>query len=343
MARGQTDPDNGPSKADEALQWFVLLRSGNATGAHRRQFLSWMGSDAMHRKEFQKLSKLWGDLDATKPLLHDELTRMAIDWKSEGQSLGSPTSHWNKGRLSMVLASLVLAVMAGGWWFTTGLEVREYVTAKGERRTVILADGSRMTMNTETVVAASFSRFRRAVELREGEALFAVEHEQRPFEVLAGSRLVRDVGTQFMVRRLNDDVTVTVVEGAVEVQRLPGAESSEPWQLVVAGEQVAYGRAGRLAPVRTVSVAATTAWMDGKVMFDDRPLSEVVQEVGRYQSGEIQILDPRIGALKISGVFGINDREGFFHALEQAVPIAVSRVNRNLVILESKRRPSDEG
>lgn len=342
MAGGHRESGSHESSADRAMQWFVLLQSGQATPADRLGFQQWIGADAGRRREFEKCSRLWGELDSARPLLREELARAALDWECAAERPGSRAVwSWSPVRFSSVLASLLVAVIAVGWWLTTGFETEEYRTAKGEQRTVILSDGSMVTMNTETVMAAEFSFLKRAIVLREGEALFAVSHEgRRPFEVKAGSRVVRDVGTQFVVRRQDERVTVTVVEGAVEVQRSDPAEQASSWQLIMAGEQVSYGPMGALSSIGRVSLTATTAWLEGKVLFEDRPLTEVIQEVGRYQTGEIRILDPRIGALKVSGVFGTSDRTGFLRALERAVPVVVSQVNGAVAVLEEPPRVS---
>lgn len=344
MAGAHIESGNHESSADRAMQWFVLLQSGQATPADRLEFQQWIGADAGRRREFEKCSRLWGELDSARPLLREELARAALDWERAAQHPGACRAvwGWRLARASVSLAALIVGLFAVGWWFTAGSGATEYRTAKGEQRTVILSDGSMVTMNTETVVDAEFSFFKRAVVLREGEALFAVSHEgRRPFEVKAGSRVVRDVGTQFVVRRQDENVNVTVVEGAVEVQRFVQPAPTQSWQLIKAGEQVSYGLTGELSSVSRVSLTATTAWLEGKVMFEDRPLTEVIQEVGRYQTGEIRILDPRIGALKVSGVFGTNDRTGFLRALERAVPVVVSQVNGAIAVLEESPRVSE--
>ena len=188
----------------------------------------------------------------------------------------------------------------------------EYRTAKGEQQTVVLSDGSTVRLDTATALTTNISMFIRTVVLHEGEAYFAVSHEQnRPFEVMAGNGVVRDVGTRFVVRREDEKVTVTVVEGAVDVQRLAKGVSTAQWQRLTAGEQVSYEQQRGPSSVEKISLATSTAWMEGKVIFEERPLSEVVREIGRYQAGEIRILDSQVAALKVSGVFGVNDREGF--------------------------------
>lgn len=344
MVGEQAESNNAASIAGQALEWFVLLQSGHATSADQGKWQEWVDADPMHRREFDRCCRLWGEMDSARPLLHEEIARVTREWERAAQC-PVDVSMWRHSptRLSAALTLLLAVVVAGGWWFATGVETTEYRTAKGERRMVTLSDGSMVTLNTDTVITAAFSRSRRAVVLREGEALFSVSHiGGRPFEVLAGNRVVRDIGTQFVVRRLGQSVRVTVVEGAVEVQRSEQAALDQLWQRLTAGEQVAYGQSGAISPVKTVSLAEATAWLDGKVVFEDRPLSEVIQEVGRYQRGEIRILDPQIGALKVSGVFGADDRTGFLNALERAAPVVVSRVNGEVVVLEEKRGISEK-
>lgn len=339
-AGAHTEPHRGSSVADEALRWFVLLQSGHAASADRQAFQAWMNGDASRRREFEECSRLWCELDSVKPWLREELAQASSNWTRAAQfSIARAVWRWP----AAVLTALLVLVVTGGWWFATGFEAAEYRTAKGERRTVILSDGSTVILNTETVVATAFSFTKRSVVLREGEALFTVSHaSSRPFEVLAGDRAVRDVGTRFLVRYHRQNVHVTVVEGAVEVPRFQEEAPTQSWQMLTAGEQVSYQEGGPLSPVTAVSPASMTAWVEGKVLFEARALSEVIAEMGRYHAGEIRILDPRIGALKISGVFGVHDREGFLAALEQVAPVAVSRVNSHLAILEQKVSASEK-
>lgn len=343
MPTWQSENSGTLSVADRALQWFTLLQSGDATGADRRRFRSWLVADARHRQEFETLSTLWADLDGVKLLLHDELTHAVLDEEAAARRQRYRTvRRWDAGWVSAALALCLLVIVTGGYWLFSP-EVMEYRTAKGEQQTVTLSDGSMVRLNTGTVLTTKISMLRRTVVLREGEAYFAVSHEQnRPFEVTAGSGVVRDVGTRFVVRRDDEKVTVTVVEGAVDVQHLAKGVSTAQWQRLMAGGQVSYEPQRGPSSIETVSLAASTAWMEGKVIFEERPLAEVVREIGRYQPGEIRILDPRIEALHVSGVFGVSDREGFLKALERAVPVKSSHVNRELIVLEQANDISEK-
>lgn len=328
--------DHQVSVADQALRWFVRLRSGDATVADQQQFQSWVRSAPSHQQEFEKVSRLWVDLDKAKPLLIEELNWVVADEIFESRRLRERHARrWITYGFSTALAASLVLFLAGGWWMASRPEITEYRTAKGEQRTVTLPDGSRMVLNTDTAVTTQLSASRRAVILHRGEAFFVVSHDKkRSFEVEAGSGVVRDVGTQFAVHRQPDRMTVIVVEGAVEVQGLSDKAGTEPWRLLTAGDKASYGEHGSRSPVEKIDIAASTVWMEGKVLFDQRPLAEVIQEIGRYQEGEIRVLDPRLNDLTVSGVFGVDDRDGFLRALEAAIPVKSTRVNTDLVVLE---------
>lgn len=335
----QATTDHRLSVADQALRWFVRLRSGDATVADHWQFQSWVKSASSHQQEFEKVSRLWTDLDETKPLLIEELNRVVVDGKPQPHlSRERHVGRWLRRRgLSTALAALLVLFIAGGWWVANRPEVTEYRTAKGEQRTIALPDGSRMVLNTDTAVTTHLSTFRRAVILHRGEAFFVVSHDKkRSFEVEAGSGVVRDIGTQFTVRRQSEQVTVIVVEGAVEVQGLSETDIA-PWRLLTAGDKASYGARGSISPIEKIDIAASTAWLEGRMLFDQRPLAEVIQEVGRYHNGEIRVLDSRLNGIKVSGVFAVNDREGLLKALETAIPVNFSRINEGLVVLEQKK------
>lgn len=329
-------PDRA-SIAEVALGWFVLLRSGQATGDDLRRCRAWLEACDAHRVEFEACSRLWDELDQVRPWLHEELEEAVSQGPPRLQSSGVRwyATLWP----SAVMAVLLAVVVGGGWWLSTGYGVAEYRTAKGERRTVVLSDGSTMTLNTGTVVATEWSLLKRAVVLREGEALFTVSHGGlRPFEVVAEGRIIRDVGTRFVIRRDVRQVTVTVVEGTVEVQQSNDGAARPSWLPLLAGEQVSYDPQGFLTAVHRVSLPEATAWMDGTLVFENRPLAEVIQEVGRYHRGDIRVLDAALGQLTVSGVFGVHDREGFLRALEQALPIVVTRAQGDLIVVEPSSR-----
>jgi transmembrane sensor len=331
----QIEPKSRPS--DQALRWFVLLRSGDATESDWARFQSWLEAKESHRHELRKLQRVWMDLDKVKPLLRDQL-RQTVTAPSAAptwpQPFRSATRRWTGVWDSPALAASLLLLIAGIWWASVST-VMEYRTAKGEQRTIQLPDGSTLRLNTDTSVRTELSFLRRTVILEKGEVFFVVSHEKRrPFDVRVGHGTVRDIGTRFIVRKQDEKVTVTVVEGSVEVRTSSLLSGLESRQVLRAGEQLSYAQ-NAVSPVTMPSLATSMAWLEGKIMFEARPLAELIQEISRYQEGEIQILDPDLTYRQVSGAFGIHDQDSFLKALGRAVPVKISRVNKHLVILEA--------
>ncbi len=223
-------------------------------------------------------------------------------------------------------------------------------TAVGQQRHVRLADGSELTLNTNTQLAVRLTAERREIYLRRGEAHFAVAHDaRRPFFVHAGAAVIRDVGTQFEVRlRSNSDIDVLVNEGQVEV-RGPGptgsgvpdgarAADAAGWvRALTAGEQLFItGPRLKVMAVSPRQVADDLAWRDGALVFDGQPLSQALAEVGRYTRTRIVIAGPKVASLHISGRFRTGDVPGFFRALEAALPVRVSQPEPGVVSIAAR-------
>jgi transmembrane sensor len=330
----QYGPVGGPPAAEDALYWFVRLRADDATYEDHARFQAWRAGQASRGVEFDKLTEIWNDLDEVGPLFEREADRAERESKSTGRRRSVVHPEFRRGYgWSAALAASLFAVIGGGWWFAGRTDIAEYRTARGEQRTVMLPDGSRLILNTETSVTTELSMLARTAVLHRGEAFFVVAHNGwKPFTVEAGNGTVRDIGTQFTVRRDPEQVTVSVVEGAVEVESASEPASKQA-TVLTAGEQASYGEAGGLSATTTVDVATVTAWTTGELVFEQRPLAEVVREIGRYHQGEIRVLGPRLSDRKISGRFNLRDREAFLRAVTAATQAKSSHTDKNVIIL----------
>lgn len=188
------------------------------------------------------------------------------------------------------------------------------VTRKGDIRRAPLDDGSAVTLNTDTVIKASFNNQIRRVDLVRGEALFDVAKDAgRPFVVVAGKVRVRAVGTSFTVRsRGAGQVDVLVREGVVEVWR---GEGGAPLRLVA---QTAT-KVDATGPLRAIRVDASavdsaTVWRQGQIDLDGLTLGEAADEFARYSDRRIVVADPAVARLKMTGLFSASDPDGFARA-----------------------------
>lgn len=316
----KTEPSHGNARA-EAARWITRLRLDEGSDADREAFAAWLAEDASHRLEFEAYARLWDELEVLKTLPASEL------------AASRPRRPMGRIGLVLGLAALLLLIVLGPpeWW---GASTESYRTAKGERETLHLADGSRIDLNTDSELRVTLGRRRRQVDLLRGEAVFTVVHDTaRPFEVAAGNGRVRALGTRFDVYLRPREVSVVVIEGSVAVTTTAVAEFS-----LGAGQQVAYTPNGTTSPVEAADLLAATSWLDGRLIFADRPLGEVIAEMARYHDIDISVADPELRMLKVNGTFKVHHLDRFLKTLESAFPIRVQRLGTQSVHLVRARR-----
>jgi transmembrane sensor len=240
-------------------------------------------------------------------------------------------------RAFVAAASLVLALGVGlaGWLYR---QPDVYATAVGEQRTVTLADGSIVRLNARSKLAVQFSDDRRAVELREGQALFQVAKDvHRPFTVTSDGTRVQAVGTEFDVRRKRSSLVVTVVEGRVAVFDVPAgarrAASNVRTRLVYvsAGEQITTSSAGP-GSARRVDPAIATAWTHRQLVFEATALVEVAEEFNLYNTRRLVIRDPALQTFQMDGVFSSPDPAPLIRFLRSKPGVRVIETESEIVI-----------
>jgi transmembrane sensor len=321
------EPNNPIERA--AADWLARRDAGDLSAADRKAFETWMNASTLNRVEFLRAEDVW---EATLRL------------KALGAGVQSltvpPPGRWSlsaffkvrprereralsrRWLLRALAATAVVAVVAFGLWGTNKQNAGRYATAVGKVTVVPLADGSHITLNTDTRIRVTQSAALRQVDLERGEAFFEVAHDKtRPFVVRVGNERVIAVGTQFSVRRESGDAQVIVTEGQVRVESDTQSLSAAP-QLVSAGSVAQASDSGTL--VQTHSVAQTEellSWRRGLLVFHDATLTEAAAEFNRYNAHKIRIADPAIGDLRISGTFRSTNADAFARLLERGYPL----------------------
>jgi transmembrane sensor len=331
--------------AAEASAWIAQMDGTEPSPEDLAALREWMNRSAQHRAEIERLSALWDDLNV--------LTLLAVPPPGRREKLfrrrfGHPAA------VAATACIVVLGIAAGVWQWRLGGVAQlatgsgsdgiaphtiAYSTIIGQQRTIDLADGSLVTLNTDSHVAIDFDADKRKVRLLRGEALFEVAREPaRPFLVYAGRGLVRAVGTAFSVYLKGENsVSVTVAEGKVELSAAE-FESLPPAPLVKieAGQSATFGqRVESVQSLARVELERQLAWREGMLRFHGEPLSHAIGEVSRYTTQKIVILDPALRDLRIGGHFKVGETEAMFEALETSFGVDVERINENLIYLSS--------
>jgi transmembrane sensor len=238
------------------------------------------------------------------------------------------------------VAALMLAIGIGGY-IVLAPNGERYATPIGGLASVPMADGSHVTLNTDSQIRIALTDTERRVELGRGEAFFEVSKDAaRPFIVRVGSKRVIAVGTKFSVRREGDDIEVVVTEGKVRVEdravehgsRADGSADV----FLMPGSIARADEAGVLVQRKTLPEAEEQlSWRTGVLMFRDQSLGEAAAEFNRYNVRKIVIQDPSVAALKIEGNFRATNVEAFVRLLESGFPVR-AEMQADQIVLAAK-------
>lgn len=310
------DPRDYSDPRDAAAAWFARARSGRMDAAQRQAFESWLGADAAHRREYALLERLWEDTAQVGSARLRALAGTPPARQGRRQWLGWALAGGG------ALAAAGLGVGVGLPWGESAGYEQALATAHGKRQALMLPDQSEIELNTDSRVRVRYYADRREVELEEGEASFSVSSDAaRPFVVRAGRASVRVTGTRFNVRRLGDDATEVVVsQGSVEV----GARGWRFWQREALGPgQGLLASASGLMPIATVDVAAATAWREGRVVFNNTPLSKAVAELNRYAPFSMRIEGAALERVRVAGTLNVDSPGTLLELLPRIAPVQV--------------------
>lgn len=303
-----------------AARWFVQLRTETVTPRLDSKFRRWLAADPANEIEYERQELAWelaGELGKDKEIgaLLAEADRAVA--APQERSTSRYVIAWSAA------ACALIAAVGVGIYTRSSVDESVYVTAVGEQRAVVLPDESRMVMNTATRVRVVYKRDARIVELKHGEATFAVmRDEERPFEVRAARGTARALGTEFNVFSSAQDVTVSVLSGKVQVVA-PGTVNIPKGgrsAVLLAGQQVTYDKAS-LSPIHQANTARINAWRSGRIAFEDVALEEALSEFNRYGRTPIILGEPALAELRVSGVFRIGETGALLRALGTAFDI----------------------
>jgi transmembrane sensor len=318
--------------AQGAARW--LANEDRYESPHVEVFDAWLADSDANRDAWDAAESMWASFDDA-----EENALIAAMHRAARQARPEPSTRvwWPR----LLAASLVVAVASGilfagvqhGWPGRsqsaitvasadpmTRIGEPDYISAKGQKSIVDLPDGSRVTLDSDSAVDVAFANGRRDLRLVRGRAFFDVAHDpDHPFAVEAGGRVVTALGTQFDVRLAPERMRVVLVEGSVSVESAKTAPPS-PMIKLRPGEAFAAqnGQPGTVTPADT---DADEAWRQGFVEFNDEPLSKVVATLNRYTRAQVVIKDPKVAALRITGMFRTGDIQRFGRTVAAVLPV----------------------
>lgn len=306
---------------DQAAAWLVRLRSDTVSEQDQQQFALWLGANPAHAAAMDTMLELWDDLGVTRHMPVAPPRQVA-------------TNHQRAFAALAVAACFVFALFVAPQWVTPEAEPAHYSTQLGERKSIELADGSIITLNTDSRLQVEFLASERRVRLDAGEVFFEVDHDTtRPFVVDVGSAEVRVLGTAFNILRSEETSHITVTHGVVRVTELGNPGSRAPaTELLYANQSVAADRNGLRRPTQ-VETSNVLAWREGNIVADAMPLGQLIAELARYHGARIIVSDTTLAQTTVSGIFPIDEPEVILKALEHSIGVQGVELEDSSILL----------
>ena len=304
----------------------------NSAVKNDEQFRKWLG-ETFNKAAWETVGRLWEVFDHHRDT-PEFLNLRAGAWK-RAHAAPSPRRtrvlYYALGAVSLAII-IAPAVMR---FFPTAKPIT-YSTEVGQRRTITLADGSHIALDSlSSVTVSQMSARARNLVLNKGRAHFDVAHDSsRPFRVRVGKQLVVAVGTAFNVERLEAKIFVTLTQGRVKVESGRTVDSAPDKAFVLnPGQELVVNQAGAAA-VTQIDLRAANAWEHGQIVLNNEPLADVAEQLNRYLPRPI-LVDPAIANMRINGVLNVGQLNSFVGALTSYFPIQ-SRPQNGHILLEKR-------
>jgi transmembrane sensor len=296
-----------------AVDWWVRQKTGSLSKEEEAAFEAWLRADPRNRVEYDDISDFGGFLaTVAPPAVRHECTPVS-------------TRYRRLGAATLAIAALASVLNLGA--LLTFLR-SDFRTGVGESKFVTLEDGSRIQLAPKSAIALRNYAGQRRLALLEGEAWFEVAPDkERPFVVEASGGAVTALGTAFDVALEDGGARVTVTQHRVEISSGGGTLTVDE------GSQSAYARDRAARQSEPVDLTRAIAWRRGKFILDNKPLGEVLTEIGRYRHGYVYCLSASTCARRVSGVFDVGDPLQMLIEMEASLGLRATHLSNYLILL----------
>ncbi|MFJ2995357.1 FecR domain-containing protein [Pandoraea sp. NPDC087047] len=312
--------------AQQAVEWWVTLQGGDATESLRAACARWREAHPEHERAWRHIETADRRMRHVSDTLGASLAQAA---------LRAPRSRGRRMAVKAIAGALFVGT--GAWVASDPLTVQwlraDARTGVGERRTLRLADGTTLVLNTRSAVRLSMDGEVRRIALVDGEIMVTTGKDAghvppRPLVVTTAHGTLEPLGTRFVVRQTqgSSDATVQVFEGAVRVTPAAASANDAAGAQIVHAREQAQFHTGGVGPVQPLT-DGDGAWADGMFVAVDMRLDAFLAELSRYRRGYLRC-DPAVASLRVSGTYPLADTDAILGVLPHALPVSVASVTR---------------
>ena len=310
-------PDVSAQVAEQAVHWLLEIQQGPLDTRQQQAWEQWLDAHSEHRRAWEHIQRVNQRLRSVSPALAHA-------------TLNAPKSAMRRRALKTLL------VLGAGSTLAWGLRERQWLpplmadfrSPVGERRRLMLDDGSQLQLNSGSAVDVRFDAQRRLIRLLEGELLLTAARDPRPLHVLTAHGRLESRNARFNVREYPEHTQVAVFDGEVDIRSRNG-----PSSLLGTSRQLSLGING--AGPATALDANSGAWTEGMLIAAHMRLADFLDELGRYRRGQLRC-DEAVANLLISGTYPLDNSERILDLLEVSLPVNVRRFTRYWVSVEAR-------
>lgn len=314
----------------EAIDWLLQLQAEPGDPEIENEFQCWLSRSPRHEAAWARARRSWQVMGAVEPAYRHLWDRDAAMPKPTPAAATAAATRrpaqlasagrrrpgwriWTAGAITAIAATLLLALALP----TILLHLKaDHITATAEARTIRLEDGSTVAMGADTAIRSDFGARERRVTLLAGEAYFDVTPDaKRPFVVEAADASVTVLGTAFNLRLSSHETTVELAHGAVEFAGEAAGRS--PRVGLAPGEMARFDRDSGTIATAPIALNDIGAWRGGYLFVNDAPISEVVEQLQRYEAAWITLPDPTLAEQRVTGLYDLRDPDRALRALVQ--------------------------
>jgi len=313
----------------QAADWFARLLAPDVDDRDREAFERWCAESDANADAYAAVAAdhEFASLLADDPVIADATRKARIEYSGRAQVSGM------RRYVTLAAAALVVVAVGAGAWrvYRDAATTETLATSIGELRTITLTDGTRLVLDTNTRLDTHLGRDARELVLHEGRIDVDVARDARPFSVVSGRGVVRDIGTHFEVERHGADVAVKLIAGAVDVSLPDGGEAGKA--TLAPGQEARFGAQGGVVVAEAGDLADGERWTEGTLVFRERRLADLIAEVNRYSTVQLRLADPSLDDLRVSGVFHVGDQGSLLEALRVGWSIAARKASEHEIEL----------
>lgn len=294
-----------PAALEQAIEWHARQASGHFSESEHHAFERWLAADQSHVAAWNGLRSR---LDQTFSQLSGSRARQVL-------STGTSRRHLLRGALAV--GGCALAARLATW---PGMPLdrltADVTTGNSQRRTLVLTDGSSLTLNAESAIDVDFTAGMRTVRLLRGSLMVRIESQNRPFQLVCNDGTAQLASGQCLLSQCQDHAEFWLKTGTAQLG------SQRHALALMAGQGARLDTLG----VHRLPTSQTdpSAWVRGLLEVNDQSLGQVIDRLRPYQRGVLQVSEAA-ASLRISGVFNLDNSDQALAALNDILPLRIDR------------------